>query len=1244
MSGGFAHVYLVRTATPVYNTTHHVLKRIAVANEAMLTEVKKEVDVMRLLKGHPNIVHLIDAAWHKMPNDMYEVFILMEFCPGGGIIDMMNRRLRERLTEAEILQIFVDVCEGVACMHNLRPALLHRDLKVENILQSSPTSYKLCDFGSATIVSRPPASTQEIRALEAELNRHTTLQYRAPEMVDVYSRRPVDEKSDVWALGVLLYKLCYYTTPFEEHGQLAILNVQYRIPPYPVYSPQMNQLIASMLQEHGVRRPSVFELLSHVHRLRGTKSRFKYTIPMQPQLSPRQQTHFRPSASPNHIEHMGVPPFNRVSMSVSPSKGQGVQAREKVMEAIAPLRRGEQAISADHGSSSASPDHQNVQPMRRGRPSIKESKSSVKPPSYKPSDAHNPKPGRGSNWLDDDLIGGSDSWRSMAVSDARGSNGSADVWNINGKELKADGKTDKHLGFGDDFAEKLWDSVGGSKPEPHVNSMASSKSTPPTRQHPPLGMNRRSSPDKDAFEGLGLGTSSQKPAPTLAEARKLRTGLATMNSNGFQTNDKSGNTVSRLTPSPRQPPSQSQLYLSSVTSSSPNLLGSTSSKLPPQPVSRKSTPVQLPDGLPAESRFPSLEELDASFPHGMPPNPSTGSPSYQVQEKSSPLSRRNGVPSRPTIGDVSLLKPDLHPRSSHGREGTRSEQVTGIAMRESRGGSDRRVPVDSLGHEEGKATSGLHPGDENDPSLRPSLTRKHRSSVAMKHPFQLGSSEAPAMPSTLSNQPAQGALRRVPTREQPKDWLTGEEDLDSGSQASSLASAIPGETAVLRDSPSKRASVIQRSTVPLQDAVVAQHDHVLYARRTPSPSPTPSTDPQISPTLSRFTCAFPPIDTSEDSRRELGLKRSPVLTRTSRRPQDIDSMSSGEEEGPEDAAGGTRPNLNAPRQRRSHKGRQSSVHDLVDLYGGGLGSKEKERDLRSPAINPDSSHQRLKGRTTGTTLASANSSSNPHFASSHTLLSPVTISASSRQPPPSEQRNAPPSSGPPPSPSRSRPQSMFIFPSKSTDSYTASSAGQSSTTPGLAPPEGAKHRTTIRRTSISDMVQRYEGFGSGVKSAGQGGPLSPGAARPVLQLASTNDSRYLRGQATVDKDRGVSTLPVSSDFDSGRPPRSSADLHRTSPAPHISTPVPIQHDTFRKESEDIIPRNTSLKPESSRPRFPSRKATDDSSSRTESGSSSPERPYQGVGKLIDQWQRKTAEVEPSRTALKGRGTFIAKRP
>lgn len=55
MKGGFAQVYLVRTQAPVYNTTHHVLKHVVVANESMLTEVKKEVDVM--------VHHLCSDIW-----------------------------------------------------------------------------------------------------------------------------------------------------------------------------------------------------------------------------------------------------------------------------------------------------------------------------------------------------------------------------------------------------------------------------------------------------------------------------------------------------------------------------------------------------------------------------------------------------------------------------------------------------------------------------------------------------------------------------------------------------------------------------------------------------------------------------------------------------------------------------------------------------------------------------------------------------------------------------------------------------------------------------------------------------------------------------------------------------------------------------------------------------------------------------------------------------------------------------
>ncbi|KAG8865474.1 hypothetical protein FRC20_009803 [Serendipita sp. 405] len=330
--GGFAHVYLVRSAAPVNGTIHHVLKRMLVADHVMLQDVKKEVDIMRILKGHSNIVTLIDSAWNPLPDGRFEVFILMEFCAGGGIIDMMNRRLRERLTEGEILQIFVDVCEGVAAMHHLKPPLLHRDLKVENILQANETSYKLCDFGSASTVSKPPTTVAEMRSLESDLNRHTTLQYRAPEMVDPHLRRPIDEKSDVWALGVLLYKLCYYTTPFEEHGPLAILNVQYRIPPYPVYSQNMIALITRILREYGTQRPTIFEILDTVHRMRGTKSRFRYAPP------PPAVTSAIPR-SPDNIVSYRTAPQPKDSASAAPVAAP-TQAPQAAMESIAPMRRG----------------------------------------------------------------------------------------------------------------------------------------------------------------------------------------------------------------------------------------------------------------------------------------------------------------------------------------------------------------------------------------------------------------------------------------------------------------------------------------------------------------------------------------------------------------------------------------------------------------------------------------------------------------------------------------------------------------------------------------------------------------------------------------------------------------------------------------------------------------------------------------------------------------------------------------
>ncbi|KND92180.1 Serine/threonine-protein kinase ppk30 [Tolypocladium ophioglossoides CBS 100239] len=270
--GGFAHVYLVKLAKAVDGTDLAVLKRVAVPDKEALRSMRTEVETMKRLKGHRPIVTYIDSHASELRGGGYEVFLLMEYCNGGGLIDFMNTRLQHRLTEPEILNIFSDIAEGVACMHYLKPALLHRDLKVENVLITSRGSakrFKLCDFGSAAPPRPAPTTVVECRLMDEDVQKHTTLQYRSPEMIDVYRKLPLNEKLDIWALGVLLYKLCYYTTPFEDQGQLAILNASFKYPNHPVFSDRIKKLIGSMLRENMEERPTIFQVLKEACAMQG---------------------------------------------------------------------------------------------------------------------------------------------------------------------------------------------------------------------------------------------------------------------------------------------------------------------------------------------------------------------------------------------------------------------------------------------------------------------------------------------------------------------------------------------------------------------------------------------------------------------------------------------------------------------------------------------------------------------------------------------------------------------------------------------------------------------------------------------------------------------------------------------------------------------------------------------------------------------------------------------------------------
>ncbi|XP_061133778.1 AP2-associated protein kinase 1-like isoform X5 [Syngnathus typhle] len=253
--GGFAIVFLVRTN----QGQRCALKRMYVNNEHDLQICKLEIQIMRDLVGQKNIVGYLDSSIAAVgAGDVWEVLILMDFCRGGQVVNLMNQRLQTGFTEAEVLQIFCDTCEAVARLHQCKTPIIHRDLKVENILLHDQGHYVLCDFGSATNHFQDP-QTEGVPVVEEEIKKYTTLSYRAPEMVNLYGGKVITTKADIWAMGCLLYKLCYFTLPFGE-SQVAICDGSFTIPDNSRYSQDMHCLIRYILEPDPDMRPDIYQV------------------------------------------------------------------------------------------------------------------------------------------------------------------------------------------------------------------------------------------------------------------------------------------------------------------------------------------------------------------------------------------------------------------------------------------------------------------------------------------------------------------------------------------------------------------------------------------------------------------------------------------------------------------------------------------------------------------------------------------------------------------------------------------------------------------------------------------------------------------------------------------------------------------------------------------------------------------------------------------------------------------------
>ncbi|KAL6447020.1 hypothetical protein ACFW04_001407 [Cataglyphis niger] len=272
--GGFSTVLLVEDI--VTHKKYAIKKIVCYGSEDQQLAVK-EIEYYKLIK-HPNIIEYIDSACigtaDPILNMTSEVLIVLPYYHKGTLADELEQRARncDYMSPIDILSIFLQICEGVKAFHEAKPEpLAHRDLKTANIVLSDDRTPVIMDLGSMTSARVQVCGTQAARVLQDLAAERCSMPYRAPELFNVESYSMVDERTDIWSLGCILYALCYFKSPFDtvyERGDsiaLAVMSAHVTFPENTPYNEDMRVLILSMLKVNPMERPYIYSVIESVH-------------------------------------------------------------------------------------------------------------------------------------------------------------------------------------------------------------------------------------------------------------------------------------------------------------------------------------------------------------------------------------------------------------------------------------------------------------------------------------------------------------------------------------------------------------------------------------------------------------------------------------------------------------------------------------------------------------------------------------------------------------------------------------------------------------------------------------------------------------------------------------------------------------------------------------------------------------------------------------------------------------------
>jgi len=258
--GGFGFVYLVRD---VSSGSSFVVKRILCQDRDRYEMACREVELFEKLPVHPNLVKYYGHTVEKSDARNREVIILMEYCPGGHLYDMMQKH-GSSVPKDSILKALRDVTAGLMALQSMTPPVQHRDLKLENVLLNTSGNYVLVDFGSWSSDSPDTSKLprDELLKFGDTVERYTTLMYRPPEMADLYKGFKISGKVDMWMFGCILFTLLNNKHPFQDASNLAIVNCRYSFSQDDCkrYPAKLIELCSWLLAQNPEERPDASQL------------------------------------------------------------------------------------------------------------------------------------------------------------------------------------------------------------------------------------------------------------------------------------------------------------------------------------------------------------------------------------------------------------------------------------------------------------------------------------------------------------------------------------------------------------------------------------------------------------------------------------------------------------------------------------------------------------------------------------------------------------------------------------------------------------------------------------------------------------------------------------------------------------------------------------------------------------------------------------------------------------------------